>query len=824
MTETAEPAEPTDPTDPTDPTEPPDLRLLVPALVAWCAAAGSLGAPSIGRGAAAVVLVLASGWTARAARRRLERGGRHARLRAGPGLAAAALASLAAGLVLASSGLQAWARDSGGVRALAQDGATVVVEGVVASDPRTLPARGHQPPMVMLRVSARSLAGRGAGRSVRARVLVFADQRWSGLRWGQQVRLRGRLGPSPTADDVVATLTARGPPEVTRAASSLDRRVEAVRAGLRRAVEPLPVDARGLLPGLVDGDTSQQPEDLAEAMRTTGLTHLSAVSGTNVSIVCAMALALARGIGLGRRTRLVAAGVLLAGFVLLARPEPSVLRAAVMGAIGLLAVGTSRRRAALPALSTAVVVLLVLDPWLARSFGFALSVLATLGLLLFATRWGRAWSRRLPGPLARPLATALAVPVAAQVTCTPLIVLLSGRVSLVAVPANLLAEPCVAPATVIGVAAAVVSPVSPWVAALLARVGGLPCQAIGWIARSLAEVPGGQLPWPDAAPAAVLLAVLLGAAVFLGPVLARRRRSLLVAAATVTVGVLLAVVRPSLPPRPGAGVWPPPGWVLVACDVGQGDALVLATGPGRGVLVDAGPDPDAVDDCLRDLAIRQLDTVVLTHFHADHVDGLAGAIRGRRVGQVVVTIVDDPPEQARRVRALAGRAGIDVRTVVDGETGRDGPLSWQVLWPGRVVHDGSVPNNASIVLRASAGGLSLLLLGDVEPAAARAVAVRARQAPGGPQVDVLKVAHHGSAQQDAGLIADARPRLALVSVGEGNDYGHPAPSLLRLLAEQGTVLARTDRQGDLAVVVRDGGLALSTSGPHRHEPRGRVSR
>ena len=776
------------------------------------------------RGAVAAVLVSASAWAAGWSRRRLDGGGRHARLQAGPGLAAAAMAVLAAGLVLASSGLQAWARDGGGVRALAQEGATVVVEGVVASDPRTLPARGPQPPMVMLRVSARSLVGRGAGRSVRARLLVFADQRWAALRWGQQVRLRGRLGPSPTADDVVATLTARGPPEVTRAASGLDRRVEGVRAGLRRAVTPLPVDARGLLPGLVDGDTSQQPEDLAEAMRTTGLTHLSAVSGTNVSIVCAMALALARGVGLGRRTRLVAAGVMLAGFVALARPEPSVLRAAVMGAIGLLAVGTSRRRAAVPALSAAVVVLLVLDPWLARSFGFALSVVATLGILLFASRWARAWSRRLPGPLARPLATALAVPVAAQVTCTPLLVLLSGQISLVAVPANLLAEPCVAPATVLGVAAAVASPVSPGVAGLLARVGGLPCQAIGWIARSLAQVPGGQLPWPSAAPAAVLLSVLLAAGVFLGPVLARRRRPLLLSAAALTLLVVLAVARPSLLPRPGSGAWPPTGWVLVVCDVGQGDALVLSTGPGRAVLVDAGPDPDAVDDCLRDLGIRRLDSVVLTHFHADHVDGLAGALRGRRVGQVVVTIVDDPPAQARQVRALARGAGVAVRTVVDGESWRDGPLSWQVLWPGRVVHDGSVPNNASIVLRANTGGLSLLLLGDVEPAAARAVAVRARQVPGGPQVDVLKVAHHGSGQQDAGLLADARPRLALVSVGEGNDYGHPAPSLLRRLAEQGTAVARTDRQGDLAVVAHDGGLALATSGPHRHETRGRVSR
>jgi competence protein ComEC len=274
-------------------------------------------------------------------------------------------------------------------------------------------------------------------------------------------------------------------------------------------------------------------------------------------------------------------------------------------------------------------------------------------------------------------------------------------------------------------------------------------------------------------------------------------------------------------PLPSAASWPPPGWVLVACDVGQGDALVLSTGPARAVLVDAGPEPRAVDRCLDALGVRTLDAVVLTHFHADHVDGLAGAVDGRRVGPVVVTIVDDPPAQARRVRALAAKAGLRVRTVTDGEQVRDGPLSWRVLWPGRVIHDGSVPNNSSIVLDVRTRGLRLLLLGDVEPAAARAVARRLEASADGPRVDVLKVAHHGSALQDPGLLAAARPRLALVSVGADNDYGHPSPAVLRLLAGQGARTARTDEQGDLAVVVHGGALALATSGPHRQAVGGR---
>jgi competence protein ComEC len=433
-------------------------------------------------------------------------------------------------------------------------------------------------------------------------------------------------------------------------------------------------------------------------------------------------------------------------------------------------------------------------------------VLATAGLLLFSQPWTEAMSRYVP----RPLAAAAAVPLAAQAVCAPVVVLLSGQVSLVSVPANMLAEPCVAPATVLGLAAALVSPAWPWLAAVLARLGGVPCAVIGAVARLLARVPMGQLPWPGGAAGALALAGLTGAAIALGPAAVRwagRHRR-----ASAAVGAVLVA---AIVPLPAAGSWPPAGWVLVACDVGQGDALVLATGPGRAVLVDAGPEPAAVDRCLRDLHVHTLDTVVLTHFHADHVDGLPGALRGRRVGPILVTIVDDPAQQAHEVRAEAAAAGLSVRTVVDGERFHDGPVTWQVLWPARVVHDGSVPNNASIVLSVASGGLRLLLLGDVEPAAARSVARAVAQQPGEHRVDVLKVAHHGSALQDPELIALVHPQLALISVGADNDYGHPAASTLRLLAAQGARVARTDLEGDLAVVSRHGEVALATDGPHR---------
>ncbi|HEX3003234.1 MAG TPA: ComEC/Rec2 family competence protein [Angustibacter sp.] len=791
-----------------------DVRLLVPGLAAWALVALTLAWPATARTAGGAALLLVAGLVlAGPGRSRSTRRGRHALLARGAAASAFALTAAAAGVTLAASGAHGLERSAGPVAALAEQGASVSVTGRVVADPRVLPGRSGT---VLLRLDLRSVERGGRRSRVRTSVLVLARGSWASLRWGERVVGHGRLAPAAAADDVLATFTARGPPTVVARAPWLDRGAERVRTGLRRAVRSLPADARGLLPGLVVGDTALQPPELTDAMRVTGLTHLAAVSGTNTTLVCALALGLCRGLGLGRRLRLVVAAALLAGFVVLARPEPSVLRAAVMGAIGLLALGTARRRLAVPALSAAVVGLLVADPWLARSYGFALSVLATLGLLLLAPSLQGRLQRRLP----RALATALAVPVAAQAACTPVIVLLAGQVSVMAVPANLLAEPLVAPATVLGLAAALTGAVWPQAAVVLAWGGGLPCVVIGAVARTLSRWPHAQVPWPGGATGAGAIALLLVAAWVAGPRLwawsvAHRRLAASGGALLLAVGA----------PLPTAVAWPPHGWVLVVCDVGQGDALVIATGPGRAVLVDAGPDAHAVDRCLTDLRVRALDLVVLTHFHADHVDGLPGALRGRRVGGLGTTIVGDPPAQARQVRRLAARAGLPVRAAVVGERAHDGPVSWQVLWPERVIRAGSVPNNASVVLDVRVAGLRLLLVGDVEPEAARALDSRLRALPDGPRVDVLKVAHHGSARQDERLLADTAPTLALVSVGADNDYGHPAAALLRRLAGQGAVVARTDLSGDLAVVASGPPGArrpsLATSGPHPEAVGGR---
>ncbi|MQA14993.1 MAG: MBL fold metallo-hydrolase [Pseudonocardiaceae bacterium] len=462
------------------------------------------------------------------------------------------------------------------------------------------------------------------------------------------------------------------------------------------------------------------------------------LSGTNVVIVCGAVLGLARLARAGPRTAAALAALALIGFVILARPSPSVLRAAVMGGVTLLALVLGRNRSALPALAAAVIGLLVVDPELGSDPGFALSVLATGALVLIAPGWAEAFRRhRVPAGFAE----ALAVAAAANLVTAPLIAGLFGQVSLVAIPANLLAAPAVAPATVLGVLAATLAPLHPGLAELVVRVAG---PAVSWlvgVARHAAVVPDGVLDWPEGAAAGLLLATFVAATL-----LALRARRVRVLAAAAALGALLVLV-PTRYVTPG---WPATGWAVVACDVGQGDALVLATAqPGRAVLVDTGPQAGAVASCLDRLGVQRLALVVLSHLHADHIGGLAGALRGREVAAVALGPGRSPPWAFAEVRRTTAAAGVPLLALAAGQR-----LSWpglvlDVLGPEQVPPpsgaaeaevDGSVVNNASVVLRAATPAGSVLLTGDVELEAqadllASGVELRA---------DVLKVPHHGS--------------------------------------------------------------------------------
>ncbi|WP_330461834.1 ComEC/Rec2 family competence protein [Streptomyces sp. NBC_00820] len=646
----------------------------------------------------------------------------------------------------------------------------------------------------------------GSSAASRADGVPAGRSGWLGLLPSTRLRVTGRLAPALAGGDrTAAVLRVRGrpAPEVVDGPSAVQRLAGRLRAGLREATEGLPADARALLPGLVVGDTSRIGPELDDAFKETDLAHTLAVSGSNLTILLALLIGppglaqqierrgLAPRLGLSLRATALFAGALTLGFVIVCRPDPSVLRAAACGTVALLALATGRRRSLIPALATTVLLLVLQDPWLARSYGFLLSVLATGALLVLAPRWSEALRRRgVPG---RP-AEALAAAAAAQAVCAPVVAVLSARVSLVAVPCNLLAEAAVAPATVLGFAALAAAPVALPVARVLAWCAGWPAGWIAGVARTGASLPGGGVDWPGSWAGALLLA-----AVTVGVVLAGRR---LLGhpwwCGALGVLLLLVVVRPAPLTRAVTG-WPPPGWRFAMCDVGQGDATVLAAGDGAGVVVDAGPDPALVDHCLRELGVTRVPLVVLTHFHADHVAGLSGVLRGRSVAAIETTGFEEPADQAASVRREAAARHIPLTRAVAGEERRTGALTWRVLWPPPdPAPEPDGPNDASVALLARTGGLRLLLLGDLEPPAQREL-LRSPAAAELAGVDVLKVAHHGSAYQDPELIRLASPRAALISTGAGNPYGHPAPVTVAALQAGGATVLRTDRDGAVAV-------------------------
>jgi competence protein ComEC len=625
------------------------------------------------------------------------------------------------------------------------------------------------------------------------RVLTTEDVR--AVLPGAVLRVHARVIGGAVERGRAATLVAEKV-EVLAPAPPVQVAAGAVRTALRLAVADRPPDAAALLPGLVVGDTSAVPADLDQAMRDSGLAHLTAVSGGNVAVVVLVVLGAARALGLRRgRAQLVVVAAGVAGYVVLARPQPSVVRAAAMAGVVLVALALDRRVRGSDALGWAVAALVLLDPFLALSLGFAMSVLATGALLLLARRLDRSppagrWPRARAGVLGM-----LAVSAAAQAAVAPLVAGIGGGVPVGGLLANLLAAPVVAPATVLGLVAGLVGP---WWPAAATGLAVPACWCVGWIAavaRWSADVLG-VLPWPTgAAGAALLAAVLAGAG--LAVVVARRTSGPLLSTAMAVLAVAGVVVLAPPTGVPPSAAWPPAGWRVVMCDVGQGDAVVLDAGQGSAVVVDAGPDPRAIDRCLGRLGVVRVPLVVLTHFHADHVEGLPGVLRGRSVGTVVVSPLAEPASEASRVRRWLAAAGVGSRVAAPGDRWSVAAVDLRVVWPTRVLRgQGSDPNNASVTLVGTDAVTSLLLGGDLEPAAQDAVL--AAGAVG--HVDVVKVPHHGSAKQSPGWLARATPAVAVIGVGLDNDYGHPSPAVVTAYRAAGVLLGRTDLDGDLAVL------------------------
>ncbi|MFV0458544.1 MAG: ComEC/Rec2 family competence protein [Actinomycetales bacterium] len=809
-----------------------DLRLVPLAGGLWAGAGVGVGvrpALAVGVGLAALAGAVVVLWVA-------------SRVRQGA-VVSVAVALLLAGLGAAgvAAGAAVSSRQAGPIGALIDDGATGVVEATVRAPPRpvrTQRAFGQERWVVKVRIE--KMASRGVAGTAHTPALVVGGPQWAGLVVGERIQVRARLSAADPGDDVAAIVRPLGDPVVIAAAGPVASAAQLVRERLRLACSVLPEGPAGLLPGLVVGDTSALPADLEADMRTTGLTHLTAVSGTNITIVVGAVLGVLSVLGVRRWVRFVGAAVALVGFVVLVGPEPSVLRAGVMGVVGLVALLVARPGAGLPPLCVAVGLLVVADPWLSRAAGFGLSVAATAGLLILGPPLADVLARVLP----RWVALALAVPVAAQLAVGPLLVVLDPRIPVYSVVANLLVEPAVAPVTVLGVAAAAVSVVSVPVAQVLVWVAGWPLRWVGGVAGFLAGLPGASVPWPSGVAGAGLLAVIsLGAGLGawaavrrwdnsredrgeVGPgaravrtprsgVRGGRVRRLVAGVAAVLVIVVVQVWLPG-----GWSGWPTTGWRVVACDVGQGSAVVVWAGQGSAVVIDTGPDPVAIDQCLSRLGVVEIGVLVLTHFHADHVDGLPGVVSGRTVREVLVTGLREPPEQADQALTELAGVGVPAHQAVPFETGQVGQVRYQVLAPlESLTHgsdSGSGPNNASVVTWLWVDGVTVAALGDIEDQAQQSLERTLAAHPQLAPVDVVLVAHHGSAVQFPALYERLAAPVALIGVGAGNSYGHPAPSALRLVGRTSTRVLRTDECGDAMVLDQDPGPAVQLATRCRH--------
>ena len=557
-------------------------------------------------------------------------------------------------------------------------------------------------------------------------------------------------------------------------------------------------DAGALVAGLAIGERSLLSESVSTEMRTLSLTHLVAVSGANLAIVIAAVWFLLAALGLGRNTRFALGLLAMAGYVLIVGPESSVLRAASMATFITISLWLGRGASPLHALALSVTLILIVDPGMAVDFGFSLSALATAGLLVSAEPIFKKLSPHMPDPLALGVAASFS----AQLFTTPILLMLQPGLPLYSVLANVIVEPVVAPVTILGILAAVVSLALPGVSALL---GYLATFGTKWIVLVAGELSG----WPLArihfvtGPLGVAIAsgvIVATAAYFAAGEPAYKRMAGFAIAGLVFIGATVSALEGFRHTQAFSG------WEVVACDVDQGDALLIKSG-NQVALIDLGPEPKLLQDCLADSGVTRVDQLFVSHYDADHVAGIAG-LSGTPVTNAFVPGFQDDRPLVSVVERYLKRSN-----VVIGQTGLTGTLgacTWLVLSPSRYAKEASDSNDASLVVRFDCPDFSVLTLGDLgEPGQ-----VRLMRNPAGIQFDrplILKVAHHGSADQSRELHSMLRPEIALISVGL-NRFGHPTDRVLRILTSTSRSVYRTDLDGAVSISQVGGELKVKLAG------------
>jgi len=564
---------------------------------------------------------------------------------------------------------------------------------------------------------------------------------------------------------------------------------------LFRSMSYAPSHGAALVPGLLLGDTRHQSTQLDLAMRTSGLSHLTAVSGGNVTIVLGFVVGILATFGLQGFRLILGASLTLIWYVLIVGFEPSVIRAATMGSITLAAFTFGKPTTTGRILVFAVFGLTIANPWLLLSWGFGLSVFATAGLVWLAPRLIAVMHAMHPWSI---VAALLAATISASVVTAPLIALMTGTSSTVTVIANLLAAPLVAITTVLGLVSSLIAFGSPVIAAPISFLASLPAELIAQIALFSSNLPGASQQIPLGAVGIGFFWVVT--LVTLTLIVKSNLSAKISIAIFSSIGLIIPILSFSYRYIDG---WPPPKTVLIACDVGQGSALLVPLSNKRGILFDVGPNPKKIDDCLDQAGINTLVAIFLSHFHADHVLGIAGAIDGRRVEHVFSTEVFEPQDQYVEVNQVLEVAGLRLKTIKAGSIFKIDQVHIETIWPTRILTDGVVANLASLVQIVQVAGSRILITGDIEPAAQEAIRAENKK----QDFDVALIPHHGSKFQDPAFAGWVGSDLAVVSVGE-NTFGHPAEQTIKSWKNFSEIF-RTDQLGSFAVHQQNGQLKVS---------------
>lgn len=574
-------------------------------------------------------------------------------------------------------------------------------------------------------------------------------------------------------------------------------------------------DHAAMVRGMALGGGEALSERAAQRMRDAGLWHLLAVSGQNVAVIGIGVMAALAAAGITRTRRVGAAAAAMLAYCLACDGGASVLRAGLMGAIGVAADLRGGRRAPWNALLVALAAMLVLDPLAIGDPGLQLSFAAVAGLFAISPPVGEWLRGYMPGRAADLVGQSAG----AGLATAPVLASGFGSVSVVGLLANLVAVPIAGPVVVVSMLGVLGHAALAPVGVALAWLAGLGASVIMAVATLAAAIPGAVQPVPawGALPLAGLAALpplgwwWLRRVPTPGPVAGSGRGGVGGRArpparhAALALGGMAACAAVLWPWMRGCGLpVPPPGPGLRMLDVGQGAAVALRDGPRVEVLVDAGPpgDPPAVMQGLARTGARSVGTLVLSHGSSDHAGGAEAVLRGMRVGRVVLPLPDAGAPMVRAVARVAAERGVPVTWAEAGTGLRSGAWDVRVIGPVGDVSATGDANRRCLVLVARTRGLSALLPGDAESPVLARLHI--------PPVDMVQVPHHGS--EDPGLpgvLGRARPALALVSAGAGNPFGHPRAQALQAARDAGARVLRTDRGGDIDARAGGGGIVVS---------------